>query len=160
MYNKEHRALLGQNEGINMMDNANALLSDIAFNYRTVVSFGPKNVNHVANQYIKLMDHSRKAGVKSGYIMGIAGGYLNAVRFFFQGFIYLIAIVFVVKKDIQPDDAYLSVLILITGALGCGMQLQMSPNLEKARHSANKIFQIIEEESKIDVRKNEGGSQL
>mmetsp|Transcript_4897 Transcript_4897/g.3490 ORF Transcript_4897/g.3490 Transcript_4897/m.3490 type:complete len:87 (+) Transcript_4897:101-361(+) len=86
------------------------------------------------------MNESRIAGIKSGYITGIAGGYANSTRFFFQGFIFLIAIVFVVKRDVNPDDAYMAVLILVCAALGCGMQLQMAPNLEKARHAANRVF--------------------
>mmetsp|Transcript_4888 Transcript_4888/g.3484 ORF Transcript_4888/g.3484 Transcript_4888/m.3484 type:complete len:138 (-) Transcript_4888:1087-1500(-) len=45
-------------------------------------------------------------------------------------------------------------------ALGCGMQIQLAPSMEKGRHSANKIFHIIEEESKIDVRKDEGGKEF
>jgi len=66
----------------------------------------------------------------------------------------------VVNKDERPDDAYISVFILLMAAMGCGMQIQMAPSMEKAKSSANKIFGIIEKESKIDVRKEIGGKMF
>ena len=42
--------------------------------------------------------------------------------------------------------------MIMMAAMGCGMQTQMATSIGDAKISAAKIFSIIEENSKIDVR--------
>ena len=43
--------------------------------------------------------------------------------------------------------------VLFLSALGAGMNASNMPSISKARVAANQIFDIIDDESKIDVRK-------
>ena len=43
---------------------SNALLSDIIMNYRTVISFGGKNVDFLLEKYFNLLDEPNKASIK------------------------------------------------------------------------------------------------
>jgi len=54
---------------------ANSLLSDIILNYRTVIAFGPKNVDAILNRYAQLLVVPREAGIKKAHISGLFFGY-------------------------------------------------------------------------------------
>lgn len=54
---------------------ANALLSDIIMNYRTVISFGQKNVDFILERYGELLIVPQQAGIKRSHISGIFFGY-------------------------------------------------------------------------------------
>lgn len=54
---------------------ANALLSDLIINYRTVISFGDKNLQFVLNKYGELLVVPHKAGIKRAHISGLFFGY-------------------------------------------------------------------------------------
>ena len=54
---------------------ANALLSDRVINYRTVSSFGPKNVDFILGRYSELLVIPHEAGVKRAHISGLFFGY-------------------------------------------------------------------------------------
>ena len=73
---------------------ANALLSDIIINYRTVISFGDKNVQFILDRYCDLLIIPHKAGVKRSHISGLFFGYSQSIRFAFIGFVFYIAAVF------------------------------------------------------------------
>jgi len=63
---------------------------------------------------------TRKEGIRSAHFGGLCTGYAYAIRFIFQGFIFYIATIFVVNKGEKPEEAYISVFILLMAALGCG----------------------------------------
>ena len=54
---------------------ANALLSDIIMNYRTVISFGQKNVDFILERYGELLIVPQQAGIKRSHVSGIFFGY-------------------------------------------------------------------------------------
>lgn len=54
---------------------ANALLSDIIMNYRTVLSFGDKNVNMILDKYSELLLIPRKASIKRAHFSGLFFAY-------------------------------------------------------------------------------------
>ena len=62
---------------------SNALLSDIIMNYRTVIGFGPKNVEFLVSKYSKMLEIPNLKGVKSAHIAGICFGYTNCIRYTF-----------------------------------------------------------------------------
>jgi hypothetical protein len=47
---------------------ANALLSDLVLNYKTIITFGEKNVNLLLFRYSELLIIPHKAGVKRAHI--------------------------------------------------------------------------------------------
>jgi len=54
---------------------ANALLSDIIMNYRTIIAFGDKNVNMILERYSELLIIPKQAGIKKAHISGLFFGY-------------------------------------------------------------------------------------
>ena len=56
-------------------DKANAVISDIILNYRTVIAFGPKNVDMILDRYAALLVVPREAGIKKAHISGLFFGY-------------------------------------------------------------------------------------
>jgi ABC-type transport system involved in Fe-S cluster assembly fused permease/ATPase subunit len=54
---------------------ANALLSDIIINYRTVISFGDKNMQFILKRYGELLIIPHSAGIKRAHISGLFFGY-------------------------------------------------------------------------------------
>lgn len=81
---------------------ANALLSDVIMNYRTIIGFGPKNVEALLNKYDKLLEYPNKQGIKGAHISGIWFGYSVLIRFWFIGFTFIVAAVLIWKKDLSP----------------------------------------------------------
>lgn len=81
---------------------ANALLSEIILNYRTVISLGDKNVDFILGRYTELLVVPHRAGIKRAHISGLFFGYSQSIRFAFVAFVFYIASVFV-KDYIQTQ---------------------------------------------------------
>ena len=81
---------------------ANALLSDIILNYRTVISFGQKNVDLILDRNSELLIIPRQAGIKKAHVSGLFFGYSQAIRFIFIGVIFYMAAV-IIKGDPTLD---------------------------------------------------------
>ena len=54
---------------------SNALLSDIIMNYRTIISFGEKNVDFLMGYYNNLLEEPTIMGVKNAHLGGFLFGY-------------------------------------------------------------------------------------
>lgn len=64
-------------------------------NYRTVISFGEKNVDYLLSQFDKLLDEPNKKGIKNAHLSGFFFGYSQCIRFIFVGVAFYIAAIFV-----------------------------------------------------------------
>ena len=80
---------------------SNALLSDIVMNYRTIISFGDKNVNHLMTYYNNLLEEPVKEGRKNAHVGGFLFGYSQFIRFAFIAFIFYIGARFIQQ---YPQD--------------------------------------------------------
>lgn len=56
-------------------EQANALLSEVLMNYRTVISFGEKNISHLMSKYDSLLAYPNKLAVSNAHKSGILFGY-------------------------------------------------------------------------------------
>ena len=54
---------------------SNALLSDIILNYRTIISFGEKNIDFLLAKYEKLLEDPNQKGIRNAHIAGFFFGY-------------------------------------------------------------------------------------
>ena len=54
-------------------------------NYRTVIAFGPKNVDMILERYAELLVVPKEAGIKKAHISGLFFGYSQGIRFIFIG---------------------------------------------------------------------------
>lgn len=139
-------------------EESNALLSDMIMNYRTVISFGDKNINKVMDKYEKLLEEPNRIGVRNAHIAGFYFGYSQMIRFIFVGFVFYIGSIFIYDKGQNPKNTYIAIYVIFVAALGSGIAIAQAPSIGKAKNAAVKIFDIIEEPSLIDTRK-EGGHQ-
>jgi hypothetical protein len=70
---------------------SNALLSDIIINYRTVISFGKKNIDHLMSSFDKLLVQPKRQGIKNAHLAGIMFGYSQFIRFAYIGCVFYIS---------------------------------------------------------------------
>ena len=88
---------------------SNALLSDIVMNYRTIISFGEKNIDHLMNRYNKLLQEPLKNGVKNAHLSGVLFGYSQFIRFAFIAFIFYIGSKFIIKYADNSKDLFIAI---------------------------------------------------
>jgi ABC-type transport system involved in Fe-S cluster assembly fused permease/ATPase subunit len=139
---------------------ANALLSDIIVNYRTIIAFGDKNVNMILERYSELLIIPKQAGIKKAHISGLFFGYSQAIRFVFIGIVfYMAAIVLKNNPDLESDQVFTGCYVVFVGAIGCGVSISQLPSMSKAKAAAKLIFGIIEEKPEIDP-KQEGFGEI
>jgi len=72
-------------------------------NYRTVISFGEKNVDFILEKYYKLLEGPRKQGIKRAHVSGIFYGYSQSVRFVFVALSFYLAIL-ILQRQVDPSD--------------------------------------------------------
>ncbi|CDW75507.1 abc transporter [Stylonychia lemnae] len=130
-------------------DRANALLSDIIINYKTVISLGEKNVEFLLQKYQALLEEPKRIGIKQAHISGIIYGYSQCIRFLFVAFIFYLSSIFIFKYNDEPEDTYVGVYTLFIAAIGSGSLFSQLPSVSKSKQSANKIFEIIETHKKV-----------
>jgi len=99
---------------------SNALLADLIMNYRTVISFGPKNITFLMEKYASLLVIPNKQGIKMAHMAGIGFGYSFFVRFLFLGVIFYIAILMIRRFNLPLEDTFVGVFVLFMSALGAG----------------------------------------
>lgn len=129
-------------------------------NYRTVISFGDKNIKVVLDRFSKLLEIPNKIGIKNAHKAGFWFGYSQCIRFFFMAFVFYISSIFIFDYHDNPDDTFIGVYLLFVAALGSGISISHAPSVSKARNAANKVFAIIEEPSLIDTRNSHGEKSI
>ncbi len=83
-------------------------------------------------------------------------GYAFFIRYIFLGISFYICALVISKWDLSFEDNYIAVNVLFMSAIGAGTNASNLPSVSKAKRSANKIFEIIYEKSKVDVREEKG----
>ena len=134
---------------------ANALLNDLIINYRTVISFGQKNVDFILRRYNRLLEIPHQSNIKKAHIQGLFFAYSQAIRFVFIGFIFFVAAVFVQKLDLdqaQTQSTFTGCYVVFVGAIGSGVSISQMPSISKAKQAARTVFGIIEVPSQINPK--------
>ena len=102
---------------------ANSLLSDIIMNYRTVIAFGPKNVQSILDTYSELLVIPKEAGIKKAHISGLFFAYSQGIRFIFIGLVFYVAAVFSNKFGLDKQSVFTGCYIAFVGSIGTGVSL-------------------------------------
>lgn len=131
---------------------ANALLSDVIINYRTVIGFGQKNVDSVVAKFEEFLVEPSRRKQKNAHIGGFFFGYSNCSRMLFLGLVFYIGSKLVRNGTGDSDKIYISIWILFSTCMGAGIALSNVPSVQKAKNSASNIFEIIDDPSTLDVR--------
>jgi hypothetical protein len=66
-------------------------------NYRTVISFGDKNVQFMLGKYAQMLEVTHTSNVKTSHVSGLFFGYSQSIKFVYIGFVFFIAALFVSK---------------------------------------------------------------
>lgn len=130
-------------------------MNDLILNYRTVISFGDKNVDFILNRYYRLLQIPHQTNVKKAHISGLFFGYSQSIRFIFIGFVFFVAALFVQKEgldQIQTQKMFTGCYVVFVGAIGSGVSISQMPSISKARQAAKTVFGIIEEKSEINPK--------
>ena len=95
------KARAGEDIDLNSYKDSNALLSDMIMNYRTVISFGEKNIEFLIRKYELFLKEPYIRGRRMAHINGVLFGFSQFMRFGFIGFIFYIGAKFILD---YPDD--------------------------------------------------------
>lgn len=90
-------------------------------NYRTIISFGEKNIDFLMNKYNSLLEEPLWVGVRNAHLSGVLFGYSQFIRFAFTAFIFYIASIFIKKYADGQESSFIAIYILFMSALGSGM---------------------------------------
>jgi ABC-type multidrug transport system fused ATPase/permease subunit len=135
---------------------ANALLSDIVINYRTIISFGPKSVDFILGRYGELLIIPHESGVKRAHVSGLFFGYSQSIRFIFIAFVFYVAWLLIkvnnLTSDQQRQQVFTGCYVVFVGSIGSGVSMSQLPSISKAQNSARKVFGMIEEPTKINPK--------
>lgn len=116
-------------------------------NYRTIISFGEKNVDFLMNKFETLLLIPNKMGVRNSHLAGFFFGYSQGIRFWFIAVVFYIASLFIFNYNENPEHTYIAVYVLFVAALGSGLAMSNAPDVGRAKDSGAKIFSIIDEKS-------------
>ena len=123
----KHKGMDGE---VSAYEKANALLSDIVINYRTVISLGQKNVDSLNEKFEsllqgpmdQLLSQTNKAGLYYG--LGTSG------RTIYVSLVFLIAIeVLVAKWGIDSTDVFTASYLLFFVMMSLGSQAAQVPSI-------------------------------
>lgn len=103
-----------------------------------------------------MLSEPRGIGIRNAHKAGFWYGYSLFIRFAFIGFTYYIAALLIFRLGLDSRNTFIAVYILFISALGSGISIANAPSVSKAKDSANRVFEIIHEESAIDARKETG----
>lgn len=92
---------------------SNALLSDVILNYRTVISFGEKNIDALIHKYESLLKEPAEKRIRTSHIAGFFFGYSQAARMVFIGIIFYLGTVTIRKLDTTSDKVFIAIWILL-----------------------------------------------
>ena len=102
---------------------ANAMLSDLIINYRTIISFGDKSIDMILDRYDTLLIAPREAGIKKAHISGLFFGYSQSIRFAFVAFVFYVAAVFVNRYNLDSEKVFSGCYVVFVGTIGTGVSL-------------------------------------
>ena len=133
-------------------DKSNAIISDIIMNYKTVISFGQKNIDQVIDKYDRLRVEQLERNLRNWNIAGASNGWACAGRVTFVGLSFILGNIITVRMlEIEWYKVIGATFILFFSLMSIGMQAQNIPSISKAREAAKVIFNIIDEPSALDI---------
>ena len=129
-------------------------MSDVILNYRTIISFGGKNIDKIMEKYEKLLEEPVNRRVRNAHIAGVAFGYSCCVRLLYMGGVFFAGALLVSKYDLNAKSVFQAIFIMFATSLGAGGAISQVPSATQARESAERVFAIVDEPSTLDVRED------
>ena len=101
-------------------------------NYRTIVSFGEKNIDFLLKKYNDLLLIPNRKGVVKAHISGLFFGYSQFIRFAFVGLVFWIAAILINKYNLDQQRTFTGVYVIFVGGIGAGVAISNLPSISKA----------------------------
>jgi len=116
-------------------------------NYRTVISLGAKNIDSILEKYDNLLVEPNKQAVKNAHIAGMLFGYSLFARFGFVAASFYFGTLLVANYGLDREQTFTAIQIVFLASFGTGIAISHAPSIGKAKDSAGKVFEIIDEPS-------------
>ncbi|CDW86275.1 abc transporter [Stylonychia lemnae] len=131
-------------------DLANSLISEVLTNYKTVISFGPKNIGYLIEKYNLLLLEPQRNAIKYAHYSGIMYGYSMSSMYLFAALMFGIAAKYIVIYYDPPEESFIAIYTMLYAALQSGVLISQVPSLDRAKQASEKIFSIINEQDITD----------
>jgi hypothetical protein len=92
-------------------------------NYRTIISFGEKNLQSLKDKYDSLLQVPKHDSIKNAHLMGFYYGYSQCSRLVYIALTFYIGSVFIRVYDENPKDVYVAFFIILFAAIGSGQSI-------------------------------------
>jgi ATP-binding cassette subfamily B (MDR/TAP) protein 1 len=122
-YKGTQSAASKDNAKVDFYRESNALLSDMILNYRTIISFGEKNVQSLMDKYNALLHIPSLDGIKNAHLMGFFFGYSQFARFGFIALTFYIGSIFILNYNENPKDTYIAIFVTLYTCLASGQSI-------------------------------------
>ncbi|CDW88017.1 abc transporter family protein [Stylonychia lemnae] len=130
-------------------DQANSLISEILTNYKTVISFGSKNIDYLIEKYQVLLQEPHRNAVKYAHYSGLMYGYSMSSMYLFTAFMFGISAKYIILYYDDPEESFVAIYTMLYSALQAGVLISQVPSLDRAKQAAQKIFSIICEDDNL-----------
>ena len=114
---------------IDIYEKANALLSDVILNYKTVFSFGDQNTERIFEKFRILMETPLNKKINDCHMNGFAFGYSSAVRMIFTGIVFYLGTIVINKWHFKTEDVFLGINIMMSSVMGVGVAFSNVPSV-------------------------------
>jgi ABC-type multidrug transport system fused ATPase/permease subunit len=114
---------------IDIYEKANALLSDVILNYKTVFSFGDQNTERIFEKFRILMETPLNKKINDCHMNGFAFGYSSAVRIIFTGIVFYLGTIVINKWHFKTEDVFLGINIMMSSVMGVGVAFSNVPSV-------------------------------
>ena len=149
---REGAVMLTGNDPTKDFNKATAMLSDMIFNYKTVISFGDENVNALIDEYALLLIKPVNARIRNSHVAGIMFGYSQAARMIYAGVVFYIGGQMISRYEADSERVFLAIYVIFITGFGAGQSFSNIPSVSKAKEAAEFVFDVIDEKSTLDVR--------
>ena len=108
-------------------------MTDVILNYKTVISFGEKNVHQIIAKFEAFLVQPSEQRIRNAHIAGLFFGYSQCSRMVFLGVVFWIASAVIQKWHYNPKDVYMCINIIFSAAMGAGMSMSNVPSITRAK---------------------------
>ena len=130
------------------------LISETVQNYRTVFSFA--NEEAIIKHFKRSLMLPYKRTVRKSFCSGIIYGVSQFSVFIVNGLSFYIAGALIAEGLLPPDVMLRSLLVMMLSAFGAGQAQQFAPDLGSAKAATERIFNYINEPSRLDPLTEDG----
>lgn len=97
--------------------------------------------------------------IGEAHVHGFAFGYSLGARFLYAGAIFYLGALQAGSED-EYKKIFQAILIILASYSGAGSAFSRAPSKDDAKIAANKIFEIIDEQTQIDVQKEKERKEI